>query len=209
MPRAKPTTDNPLSDRLRAAVQDLLRRIDETEREIAAAILQSGKKLARTPNDNTFVTESAVRPVVSLKAKLEVLQAALGELDKKVADAPDKMAAYEASLAPLSQAIAARDLLQVDVEATLTLLCAQLFSLRAANEEAHRLLKVAVKGWQAVGGVLATDIPRPSFPPVRFDNCKAVRQLQHDTPFGEITMSGDTSGRAGRVIQNAAEPADD
>ncbi len=146
--------------------------------------------------------------MVSLEAEVKALKSALGELDRRIATAPDKMAAYEASLAPLAEAIAARNALQVDVEATLTTLHAQLFALRAANETAYGLLRTAVKGWQSVGGVLAKDIERPQFPPVMFLDCKAALALRQDTPFGEITMTGDTSGRAGRIIQNA-EPADE
>jgi hypothetical protein len=204
----KTKTVDPLTQKLAADRETLLARIAETERDLADAVKASGKKLAKTPSANVFVRESAVRPVVSLEAEVTALRSALEELDRRIADAPGKMSAYEASLAPLQAAISARNAVQVGVEDTLTVLYERLMALRAANETAYGLLKVAIKGWMSVGGIRATAIPRPVFPALNFYDCKAAGQLQRDCPFGEFSLPGDTSGRYGRMVQNA-EPEED
>lgn len=201
MTRPKPKID-PLTERLIADRQKLVERIDDTEKAIERAILESGKRLAKTPADDAFHTESAVRQLVSLKAKLEVLEAALRELDKKVAEAPGKMSAYEATLPPLVKAIEARDIVQAEVEETLRTLYDGLMRLRSLNEAAYDRLRQSARAYRAAGGARTPGLARPSFPALRFRD-DLVRKFVGDLPFTEgCRLSGDASGRASNIIFN-------
>ena len=199
----KAKTTDPLSERLQQQRTDLLAQIETCERDIEAAILDSGKRVVAAAG-NVRIEESALAPVVRLRTKKDVLVAALGQLEAKIEAAPGKIAAYEASLEPLQAALTARDALREDTERLLGELLTRLMSLREANESAYSALRVAAKAYHAAGGAAVPGLTRPSFPPVRFDS-DAARALGRSCPFAAapLQMHGDTSGRSQEIIYGA------
>lgn len=192
---------DPLSERWQKAILDLLQRLDVVDHDITDAKRDAGKRLAGVRDGDVRLEDSALSPLVRLTAKREALSAALEEARAKLEAAPGKMAAYEASLPPLAEALAERDRLRAGVEGLLGALYEGLMGLRAANESAYTALRVAARAYREAGGSRVPGLQRPSFPAIRF-NSAAVRALARSCPFaaGPLLFHGDTSGRSQGIL---------
>lgn len=153
----------------------------------------SATRLLRAP-DNQRLVESAAQPLVLLREKRAILVRAVAQLEAKIATAGGKYDAYLASLGPLEAAISARDDQRRAVEQVFQTLYDGLMSLREANETAYLRLREAAKAYKGAGGAGVPGLTRPGFPALRFES-PIVAALRRDTPFGEIIMVGDNSGR--------------
>jgi len=202
-PRSKINSNNPLEARLLDQKATLLAQIETCDRDIEAAVLESGKKVVGA-RANVRVEDSALAPLIRLRAKRDVLIAALGQLEAKMADAPGKIAALSQAIIPLESALSARDLAQNRVEELLADLYSALMNLRVKNEISYEALHKAAKAWRLAGSVPEL---KPPFNAVRFDACAAASALRKDTPFakGPLLMAGDSSGRSQSLVFAGSE----
>ncbi len=186
--KSEPETD-PLTARLQQQRTSLIAQIDTCEKAIESAILESGTRVLGA-RGNPRVEDSALQPVVLLEAKAKVLKAALVELDRKIACAPQRAAEFEAAIAPLEPAIAKRDRILAEATKMLRDLHAKLLDLRASNSEAVMLLGASYKAWGRIGRPPELE---PRFTPVAFP-ADLHTAFFRDTPFiGSVSLRGDSS----------------
>lgn len=194
------TKSSPLEQRLRADRERLTAQIEDVERRIEAAILESGKRVVDTAA-GSLAEESALRPLSTLKTRREVLQAALAEVDRRLADAPKRQREFDAAKDKLATALEARQAVQDACSDAFRELHGLLMKLRLVNADSVAALREALKAWQRAGR-LPEETPR--FAALKWPNDLLVLR---EWPLVELGFVGDRSRPMARFLPGAYDDA--
>jgi chromosome segregation ATPase len=184
-------------------------KLAEVERDLAAAKKAAVSRRLNLPDagKNLEIVEGSLADQIgSLEHRLTIWQAALDEINKKLAALPGAEKARKAAEGPLRQAIARRDAAFEDAQAALETFIDKLWDVRELNADAVERLSEyqrACRGTVAKTESAASEIWRSVRWPDRFWLLVKGRREGGPTPFIRIELHNDESNP---LLRTTPEP---